>query len=212
MAAAQHWRRDGKAGPPPAGARRADGFDFTLHMHRLCSDMVARLEPLRHIRMKRVALSFAQARKATAYGMHASLTPLRFAGGRMHTIRRGRKWGLQRVYAPDGSEYLYILTFYLPRFLDQPLRDKLNTVVHELWHISPRFDGDTRRLGGRCHVHGRSQSEYDAEVARLVDRWLARDPPEPLYGFLRLSFDQLVARYGKVFGQKIPAPKLTRVD
>ena len=88
--------------------------------------------------------------------MFASLTPLRFAGGQRHTLRRGRQWTLQRV-CEDGREMLYILNFYLPRFLDLPLDEKLTTVVHELWHIGPRFDGDLRRFGGRCYAHSGSQ-------------------------------------------------------
>ncbi len=107
------------------------GFDFTLHMRLLCQDMAARLEELRHIDMGLVAVSFAQARTAADCGMFASLTPLRFAGGQRHTLRRGRQWTLQRV-CEGGREMLYILNFYLPRFLDLPLDEKLITVVHEL--------------------------------------------------------------------------------
>lgn len=188
------------------------GFDFTLHMRRLCEDMVGRLELLRHIDMSRVAVSFSQTRRAGRYGMHASLTPLRFAGGRMHTFRCKRRWGLQRLYDPDGREMLYILNFYLPRFLDLSFREKLDTTVHELWHVGPKFDGDLRRLGGRCYAHGRSQKHYDAQVERLVDRWLKLDPPETLFGFLRSNFHELSACHGRVFGRRVPTPKLVPLD
>ena len=63
---------------------------------------------------------------------------------------------------------LYILNFYLPRFLDLPFREKLTTMLHELWHIGPKFDGDVRRLGGRCFAHGSSQKQYDAHVEALL--------------------------------------------
>lgn len=196
---------------PIGGRRRSAGFDFTLHIRRLCEDVVTRLERLRHIDMGRVAVGFSQARKATRHGMYASLTPMRFAGGRTQVARRGQLWGVQRLYAPDGREMLYILSFYLPRFLDLPLREKLSTVVHELWHIGPGFDGDLRRFDGRCFAHGSSQQQYDALVEALVDHWLSLQPPESLYGFLRLSFLDLSARHGRVYGRKIPAPKLIRL-
>jgi hypothetical protein len=192
--------------------RSPTGFDFTFHMRRLCNDMVARLDPLRHVDMSRVAVSFSQTRRAGSEGMFASLTPLRFAGGRMHAFRRKRRWGIQRVYAPDGREMLYVLNFYLPRFLDLPFREKLSTTLHELWHIGPDFDGDVRRLGGRCFAHGSSQKRYDAHIEALLDRWLAAGPPELLYAFLRLPFRELVARHGRVFGRRVPAPKLVPVD
>ena len=200
------------ANHPLAGGKiQAAGFDFTLHMRQLCEDMVARVDALRHIDMGRVALSFSQTRRTGPYGMYASLTPLRFPGGQMHTIRRGRRWGMQRLLAADGRELLYILNFYLPRFLDLPLREKLGTIVHELWHIGPKFDGDLRRYGGRCFAHSPSQRRYDAQVTRLVDCWLSLSPPEAAYGFLRLNFRELVARHGHVYGRKIPAPKLLPV-
>ncbi len=191
--------------PPP-------GFDFTLNVRRLCEDMVARLDQLRHVDMTRVAVSFSQTRRAGRQGMFALLTPLRFADGRMHTFRRRRRWGIQRLFDPDGREMLYILNFYLPRFLDLPFREKLSTVLHELWHIGPKFDGDVRRLGDRCYAHGSSQKQYDAHVEALLDRWLSLDPPEPLYGFLRFSFRELVARHGRVYGRKVPTPKLLPID
>lgn len=197
--------------PHSGGASRPAGFDFTLHVRRLCQDMVARTDWLQHIDIARLAVSFSQARKATNHGMYASLTPMRFAGGRMQAIRRGQKWGVQRLCAADGREMLYILNFYLPRFLDLKFREKLDTVMHELWHIGPRFDGDVRRFGGRCFAHGSSQQRYDGHVERLIDAWLASGPPESLYEFLRYDFQQLLARHGRVYGRKIPTPKLIRV-
>jgi predicted metallopeptidase len=189
-----------------------NGFDFTSHVRRLCDDMVARLEQLRHVDMSRVAVSFSQTRRAGKQGMFATLTPLRFAGGQMHTLRRKRRWGIQRLFDPDGREMLYVLTFYLPRFLDLPLREKLTTVLHELWHVGPSFDGDVRRLGGRCFAHGSSQKQYDVHIEALLDRWLSLAPPPALYSSLQLTFRELVARHGRVYGRKVPTPKLVPLD
>lgn len=140
------------------------------------------------------------------------MAPMRFSGGRMHVTRRKRRWGMQRLFAEDGREMLYILTFYLPRFLDLPLREKLSTVLHELWHVGPKFDGDLRRLGGRCYAHGSSRKQYDAHIEVLLDRWLSLSPPESLYDFLRDNFMQLSTRHGRVWGRKIPTPKLIPLD
>ena len=106
---------------------------------------------------------------------------------------------------------LYILNFYLPRFLDLALEAKLATILHELWHIGPRFDGDVRRFGGRCYAHSGSQKRYDAQVSSLVEHWLALGPPEALYGFLRHDYRELARRHGRVFGLRVRAPKLIPV-
>jgi len=185
----------------------AGPFDFTAAMRALCEDVAARVPEFDHIRMDSVAVTFAQARRRVAYGLQAKLTPLRFEGGELVTKRRGKLWTIQRWYA-ENVEMLYILTFYLPRFLEQSFREKLITVMHELYHISPEFDGDIRRLPGHYHVHSHSQKEYDRHMDALVDRYLASSPPESLYHFLRVSFRDLSARHGSVVGIRVPIPKL----
>lgn len=119
---------------------------------------------------------------------------------------------MQKVKDPDGREMLYILNFYLPRFLNLSFREKLDTVFHELWHIGPKFDGDIRRFGKRCFAHGRSKKNYDKFVATLVDEWLEQSPPEAVCAFLRGNFRELLALHGRILGSKIPVPKLYRID
>ncbi len=187
-------------------------FDFTLHIRRLCDDMIARLPELAHIDMPRVAVSFCQTRKPVAHGIYASLTPLRFAGGNPVTTRRGRQVCVERVSDGSGREMLYILSFYLPRFQNLDFREKLITVLHELWHISPDFNGDIRRHAGRYHAHTHSQAEYDEEMGHLVDRWLEREPPAELYAFLRDNFRQLAARHGAIVGIKYRRPRIVPVS
>ena len=207
----KHNPRTERSAPPRRDPSRT-GFDFTGQMRRLCEDMAGRLDQLRHVDMSRVAVGFAQTRRAGSQGMFASLTPMRFAGGRTHVVRRQRRWAIQRLYGPDGREMLYILTFYLPRYLDLPFREKLTTVLHELWHIGPKFDGDLRRLGVRCYAHGSSQKQYDAHVAAL-ERTLVII--ESAGGDLRLpaaEFRRTGARHGRVFGRRMPAPKLVPLD
>ncbi|MFZ5829283.1 MAG: hypothetical protein ACOY3P_04310, partial [Planctomycetota bacterium] len=179
---------------PPHGS--SQGFNYTSAMRALCEDFIARLEELRHVDLARVGLGFIQARNNSRLGLYASVTPLRFAGGRTHVTRRGKRFGLQRVYLSNGTECLYLLNFYLPRFQDLPLREALDTVAHELWHIGPKFDGDVRRFAGRCYAHSGSKDSYDAHAAKMVDRWLALRPPPGLYSFLEPSFAELQARYG----------------
>lgn len=200
-----------------AGRKRVErggskGFNFSRQMSRVCEDMVARLPELRHIDMSRVAVSISQARKRGPYGVHASLTPMRFEGGARAGKRRGRYYRSQLVTNDRGQEMLYILTFYLPRFMDVVLREKLVTVAHELWHISPAFDGDLRRHEGRCYAHTGSREQYDERMGRLVDRWLSLAPPPELYGFLNYRFEELHHLHGRVFGIRYARPKLLPIS
>lgn len=193
-------------------SQKQQGLNFTEKMRLICAHMTQNLAALQHIQMERVAVGFCQTRSSSKFGHYASLTPLRFENGSLTTRRNGREYTLQRILDSQGKEYLYLLNFYVPRFLNSDFREKLITIVHELLHISESFDGDIRRFEGRCYAHSGSQKNYDAYAEQLASLWLARKPPLELYEFLRFSFDELKIRYGDIYGRKYAAPKLIRVS
>lgn len=194
-------------------SKRLVGFNFSEHMRLICEDMTSRVAALRHIQMNRVGVGFCQARTGSVdYGVFASLTPLRCENGARTTLRRGRRYTLPQFFAPDGTEYLYLINFYIPRFLQRSFKDKLTTTVHELLHISPNFDGDIRRFGGRCYAHSGSQKNFDAYAEQLASLWLAMKPPVELYDFLHEDFRSLEAKYGGIYGTKFPKVCFIRVD
>jgi hypothetical protein len=182
-------------------------FDFTGHVRRLCRDIIRRCPELAHIRLANVLFGFTQARNGRAYGLQARVTPLRFHGGLLVRRHRGVPYQIQR-FVVAGQDVLYLMTFCLPRFLNQACDDKLVTLFHELFHISPRFDGDLRRHAGRYAMHSHSQRRYDQYMAQLARAYLATDPDPALRDFLRLDFGQLRRRHGAVVGVTVPRPKL----
>ncbi len=192
------WLATGDAGQP---------FDFCQHIARLCADITQHCEVLRHVDVSRLLFAVIQARSGRAYGLQARVTPLRFQDGKLVRQRRGVWYQVQR-YVVGGREMLYLMTFCLPRFLDQGFDDKFVTLFHELYHISPAFDGDLRRHAGRCAIHSRSQRQYDAHMAHLARHYLAGGADPALHAFLRLNFAQLQYRHGSVVGVMVPRPKL----
>jgi predicted metallopeptidase len=186
-------------------------FDFCRAMTLLCEDICRRHPEFQHIRMPEVAVTFAQTRSPVEWGMQARLTPLRFSGGARTEWRRGREWTVQRI-SRGGQEMLYILTFFLPRFLNLSFREKLITVFHELYHIGPDFDGDIRRFDGACYMHTGSQKNYDRQMEVFARQYMRLDAPESLVRFLQLDFRQLEAQCGAVVGVRIALPRLIPVD
>lgn len=186
------------------------GFNFTARMRTVCEELVARLPELSHIDVANLAFAFAQAKNRSEYGTYATLTPMRFEGGSLFTQCRGERYTVRRLYDAEGHELLYIVTFYMPRFMDVDLLEKLSTVIHELYHISPEFNGDIRRFPGRCYAHSGSQKDYDAEMDRLAQRWLDTNPPIEIYDFLKYRFDEFAKNFGPIYGAKIKNPKLVR--
>jgi hypothetical protein len=199
--AAPPWLSTGPQGEP---------FDFCASMRRLCTDIVARCAALRHVDVTRLLFAVTQARNGRAHGLQARVTPLRFAEGRLTRQRRGVTYQVQRYFL-GSHEFLYLVTFCLPRFLDQDFDDKLITLFHELYHISPAFDGDLRRHKGRYAIHSRSQRAYDEQMADLARTYLASRPDPTLHAFLRLDFGQLLNRHGSVVGVVVPHPKVIPV-
>ncbi len=187
------------------------GFDFTGHVRRLCADIVRRCPELSHIRLPNVLVGFTQARNGRSFGLQARVTPLRFHGGLLVRRHRGVPYQVQR-FLVDGQDVLYLMTFCLPRFLNLAPDDKLVTLFHELFHISPRFDGDLRRHAGRYSVHSHSQRQYDQYMAQLARAYLASEPDPDLRAFLDMDFGQLRRRHGAVFGLALPRPKLVPLE
>ena len=188
------------------GPRR--GFDITNNVRSVCRSIVAQVGELRHVDLDRVGFSVSQTRTRSSYGIYASLTPLRFAGGAVTQMRRGRSVTIQRVLDHRGTELLYIFSLYLPRFMDLDFDEKLITIFHELWHISPEFNGDLRRHAGRCYAHTSSKAAFDELMRDHSQRWLARGQDESEIGFLRLGFSRLAAQHGTVYGSRFARPKI----
>ncbi len=185
-------------------------FDFCGHVRRLCTDVVRHCAELRHIDVSRLLFGVTQARTGRALGLQARVTPLRFHHGHLTRNREGVHYQVQRYFV-DDCEMLYLVTFCLPRFLDQNFDDKFVTLFHELYHISPAFDGDLRRHAGRCDVHSHSKRLYDAHMADLARAYLSNGAEQPLHAFLRLDFAQLQYRHRGVVGVMVPRPRLLPV-
>lgn len=185
-------------------------FDFCGHARALCADLVAGCPELAHIDVSRLLLGMTQARSGRQHGLQARVTPLRFPKGDLVRQRRGVCYQVQRCVV-DGREMLYLVTFCLPRFLDQSFDDKFVTLFHELYHISPAFDGDLRRHKGRYAMHSHSKRDYDAHMAQLARSYLSRCRNGRLHDFLRMSFAQLQHRHGSVVSVVVPRPKLVPV-
>jgi len=182
-------------------------FDFCGHVRRLLHDIVTRCATLEHVDVSKLLLAVTQARNGHAHGLQARVTPLRFAKGKLVHARRGVPYQVQRYFL-GAHEFLYLMNFCLPRFLNQDFDHKLTTVFHELYHIGPECDGDLRRYDGRYCMHSHSQRGYDRHMAELADAYVRSNPDPSLLAFLRLNFAQLQKRHGSVLGIVVPRPKL----
>jgi len=198
----------GTSAPPHIHTGPADQpFDFCSAVRRLCETIHEHSESFRHIDVSRMLFAVSQARNGRIHGLQARVTPMRFAGAKLTHRVHGTEYLVQR-FRYEGREVLYVMTFCLPRFLNQEFDEKVVTLFHELYHISPAFDGDLRRHGGRYQVHTHSQKHYDDQMGHLARDYLRGGADPNLHAFLRLNFAQLRHRHGSVLGVNLPRPKL----
>jgi hypothetical protein len=109
----------------------------------------------------------------------------------------------------------YLISFVLPRFCDQTLERsrkadlypadappwlaKLDTVVHELYHIDPDAAGIRKLIRADGTDSPRSHGpEFYEEVAEMVTAYLAHKPERELLEFLQRDFNALTSEYDGV--------------
>jgi hypothetical protein len=190
---------------------RKKAFDFGAAMRRLAEDIVGKCPEMAHIRLEAVEFTFTRSRVEGEYGQFAKIIPMKFENGAEITVRKRRKYRIPPLMI-EGRTILYAISFCQPKFQNLSFEDKLLTVFHEMYHISPKFDGDIRRFPGKNYAHGPSRDWYNAVVKRIVDAYVDADPDIDAMAFLRWTADEIFERYEGFTAKRIPMPKLIPVE
>jgi len=201
-------------------------INYTDCLTLLMNDVVRRVPTLAFIDVRDV-LVFARHGRSSAEGAFAtchclSLPPSEpgyyfWRDRDTGKITRRSDWFVTKSPAVwvGRRQVKYLISFSLPRFcdqsldrsrkerfypgVDQPWLAKLDTVIHELYHIDPEQNGIRRIVRGdgtysaNCHGH-----RFFSEVAEMVKAYLATRPDPGLLEFLRHDFAALDAIHGGV--------------
>jgi predicted metallopeptidase len=152
-------------------ARRAQRPNATLLCRRIVADMVRSLPELSHVRASRILFVAGEARR----GSRATIRPL---GGK----------GRARVVV-KGRRAFYCITLRPKFFRASTPEQRVETLLHELLHVSAEFDG--RLHAGRRHAVLRG-AKFRSLLRPLLRRYLADADAALLSG---LSHDgEVVAR------------------
>lgn len=197
---------------------------YTEALTGLIADIVDRVDGLSFIDVSKL-LVFGRFGRTEAAGAYATCHCLNLPDSEPgYYFWRDRRTGaITRrtecfvVKTPEvwmGEQRLdYLISFSLPRFCDQvidgarkakyygrcePWLAKLDTVIHELYHIAPQHTGLRRfeSCDGRSpRSHG---PQFLEEVSWFVRAYLASRPDPRHYDFLRHDFRSLMRRNGGV--------------
>lgn len=202
-------------------------INYTERVALLMQDIVARTPALNFIDLREV-LVFARFGRPGAEGAFATchcLTLPETEPGYYFwrdrdtgELTRRSEWFVTKT--PEvrigDTRIKYLISFVLPRFCDQalgrswktelyaglaPWVAKLDTVVHELYHIDPSAGG-IRQLanadGSRAtRTHG---PEFYDTVAAITRDYLKSGPDPAVYDFLQWDFASLHQHFGGVAG------------
>jgi hypothetical protein len=200
-------------------------INYTERIALLMQDVVCRTPLLSFIDLSEV-LVFGRFGRTDAEGPFATchcLTlpasePGYFFWRDRHTgeLTRRSQWFVTKspVVRIGPTTIKYLISFVVPRFCDQTLERsrkaefypgapgwlaKLDTIVHELYHIDPDETGIRRfvRADGSDSIRSHGPRFYE-EVSDMVKTYLASSPDPSLYDFLRYDFQDLNETYGGV--------------
>lgn len=179
-------------------------------MTLLMKDVVKTHSAFNHIKTDNVLVAISHANGSRG-GVVAKLRPMRFEGGSRTKTIRGVEYIAPEVNI-NKNNILYIVYFHLPRFLNHGnYKNKLATVLHELYHISPLFNGDIRRFSGKNYAHGNSREDYDGLINIYAYEYLGSTPRPELSVFLKYKYSELRRKYGAIYGDMIRIPRSNAV-
>lgn len=130
-------------------------------------DVSRRMPEFGHIDPSRILVVAGEARRAS----RATVRPLAFSDSR-DRISADRKRAKPLVQI-RGRQMLYVVAFRPMFFLRSTAEQRVETILHELWHISPRFDGTLDRARRHTHL---SAEGFRAHFDPLVERYLGSMP------------------------------------
>ncbi len=199
--------------------------NYTDRLSALVRDIIARVPALSDLDPDEL-LIFARYGRSGAAGPYATCHCLTlpptdpgyyyWCDKRSGQMTRRSEWFVTK--SPEvtvaGRPVQYLISFALPRFADQALDRsrkrrfypgapswiaKLDTIVHELYHVDPEGSGLRRfeRPNGAspATLHGASFLE---DVAAMVRHYLMSGVDPDVYDFLRYGFQELSERSGPV--------------
>lgn len=201
-------------------------INYTDRLTLLMRDIVSRVPALSFIDMDAVLVfaRFGRLRTDGAFatchslGLPASEPGYYFWRDRISgQITRRSDWFVTKspIVSINGQRMNYLISFALPRFCDQSLDcsrkerfyrrssdawiAKLDTVVHELYHIDPEQNGIRRieRSDGTYSAHCHGPAFFE-QVADMVTAYLDTRPDPSAYDFLQHDFATLTAAHAGV--------------
>ena len=135
----------------------------------LIRDIAKQLPEFSHVRSDRILVVAGEARRAS----RATIRPMRFPETGARHSKSGQLWKPRVTFR--GQPVLYVITLRPLFFRSSTVEQRVETILHELFHVSQKFDG-TLDPNRRHSVLDRSS--FAKALRPLIKRYLALCPEE----------------------------------
>jgi len=181
-------------------------INITESLSCIIDHVVSSSTKLGHINMKRVLVCVGSNRVRSRGGTYGKLVPLRFMNGHDVAVFNGKRYAIPHMFH-NNERILYLIYFYMPKFFDLPPFEKLKVIFHELFHISPQFNGDIRRMGNVKSTHGFSKKHYDSQFFDELSSFHETVRNSDIYRILEMDSIMLHRSFKKVYARRVPMPR-----
>jgi predicted metallopeptidase len=175
---------------------------LTLIIH----DMIKATEEFKSFDFNKIIICCASNRKDFKGATYGKLLPLRFEDGSEIIRHQGKYYTIPKVIIND-MEILYIIYFYVPKFFNLSVKDKIKVMFHELYHISPDFNGDIRRMGKFKSAHGHSRKAFEEKYIEYAELFFKDIKNTPYYNFLSMNSEDFKKHFKKITYRRIKSIK-----
>ncbi|MFH0974762.1 MAG: putative metallopeptidase [Spirochaetota bacterium] len=176
----------------------------------IIKEITIRSESFSHIDAKKITVCLGSNRNNCRGAIYGKLVPLKFKDGSDKLQFRGRYYKIPEIMN-EGIAQLYAVYFYLPKFFNLSAEEKLRVIFHELYHISPEFNGDIRRMGSVKKAHGSSRKKFDLKFEKEVKLFFKFISNTAYLDLLTMDSKSLQKNY-LVYARRMKIPKPVPVN
>ena len=186
-------------------------INVTDILTQLIETIILQTGIFKHIDIQRILICIAfNRRNGRGGGIYGKLVPLKFKDGSSTLQYRGKYYTMPRIIN-KGIQQLYIIYFYTPKFFDLSPLEKLRVIFHELYHISPEFNGDIRRMGSFKAAHGSSTKRFNSKFEEELKIFYEYVQNTEFFSYLKMDIRSLRANYKEIYSRRMKLPKPVRI-
>jgi len=186
-----------------------DEINLTDILTLIINEAINKSKIFSNFDINNILIAGAKNKTGCKKGTYSKVIPMRFRDGASIIKYNEDKYCIPRLKI-SGIEILYIIYFFIPSFFELDPRQKIDVIFHELFHISPDFNGDIRRIGEKKYFHGYSSEKYTELFSDESETFYKYIMGTKYSYFLQMKFKDFQEHFKKIKMRKVKKPKAVK--